>query len=578
MARNRRLPPSSPSSPSSPWEALRRLWTGIDPRPEGRPREFSLGGRPAPDSAPAHPEAEKKPDISADLQENLKRLRAKMDADHNSDLVFRPFRLAFRAPREAFLFYIDGLADRTTESRDILQPLMLFARLNPDITGSGTLAAVEESLAPGAATSREATLDGAVEKVLTGMTALFVDGAREALLIETKGWEKRGIGKPEGEPTVRGPQEAFNETIRANTALVRRRLRTPNLNVEPFRVGSLTQTDVALLYVRSVANPKLVEEVRRRLRNIRLDYAASSGIIEHFIQDRPWSLFPQTLTTERPDRVAGALAEGYVAIIVDTSPNAIVVPATFTTAIHSGEDYYLRWPLATAARLIRVTAAVFTLILPGFYIAAVSYHPEMVPTPLLLAIAASRRTIPFPLWLEVLIMEFSFQLVREAGLRIPAVIGPTIGIVGALILGQAAVAANIISPIPVVLVAVTALGAFVVPNLQTSYTLQLLRFGMIALGSLAGFYGLALGVFMLSLHLAELRSFGVPFLSPVGPYKPGAGDLILKLPDFMGEKRPRFLRPLLARKQPDKARQWDVQTPEGSQGKGKESGDGPESD
>jgi spore germination protein KA len=559
MAKSNRRPPRSPASPL---EALRRLWRATDPGDQGRPREFSLGGRPAPGSAPSHSGRQRPPDLAANLGENLARLRELLDADHNSDVIFRRFRLALKPPREACLLYVEGLADRTTESEALLQPLMLLAGLNPQAgTSGGALSAVEESLAPAAAISREQTLSGTVEMVLTGMTALLLDGAQEALLVETKGWDQRAVERPQTEQTVRGPQDAFNETLRVNTSLVRRRLRTANLTMESLRVGGLTQTDVVIAYIRGLTNPKLVEEVRRRLRNIELDYAASSGLIEQFIQDRPMSLFPQALATERPDRVSAALSEGYVAILVDTSPYALIVPITFTSALHASEDYYIRWPLGSVARVIRVTAALLTLILPGFYIAALAYHPEMVPTPLLLAIATSRATIPFPLWLEVVIMEFSFQLVREAGIRIPSVIGPTIGIVGALILGQAAVAANLISPIPVVLVSLTALGSFVVPNYQASYTLQVLRFALILCATLGGFYGLALGVFLISLHLCDLTSFGVPFMSPIGPYEPGAGDLVLKAPQFTMELRPRFLRPQKEHRQPEVARQWD--RPEG---------------
>ncbi|MGE5509287.1 MAG: spore germination protein [Chitinophagales bacterium] len=553
-----------PKQPNSLTDAIRRLWKASDPEAEPRPTEFSLGNRPAHPSNPPAPE-NTEPDLSRSLEDNLARLRQALHADLNSDVVFRQFELGFKKPRRAFLLYVEGLVDKATENQFILEPLMLLVRLRPELPEGEIIRCLAEHLTPATSTSIEQNLGSVIDKVLTGITALFVEGSAEALLIETKGWKMRSIDKPSSEPAVRGPQEAFTETLRVNTALVRRRLRTKDLVVEALPVGNLSKTDVALIYIQGLTNPKLVEEVRRRLRGIKMDYAASSGMIEHMLVDHPHSPFPQVMPTERPDRVAASVAEGYVAVIVDTSPFALVLPATFTSAIHSAEDYYILWPLASFARLIRVAAMLTSLLLPGFYIAAVSYHSEMLPTPLLLAIAGSRLTIPFPLWLEVLIMEFSFQLVREAGVRIPSVIGPTIGIVGALILGQASVAANLISPIPVVLVALTALGSFLVPNYQASYTLQVARFAIIVAGSVFGFYGIVLAVYVMSLHLVSLTSFGVPMVSPVGPYEPGSGDLILVQPTSSFETRPSFLRPVKERKQPNISRQWDMPEPTSGQ-------------
>ncbi|HHW15683.1 MAG TPA: spore germination protein, partial [Firmicutes bacterium] len=417
-------------------------------------------------------------------------------------------------------------------------------------------------------TSRASTLGGALDQVLTGMTALFLDGSREALLIESKGWEKRGIERPQEEPGVRGPQDAFIETLRVNTALIRRRLRTPKLTVENLQVGQLSRTDVALIYLRELTNPKLVEEVRRRLRSISLDLVTSSGAIEQLIQDQSNSLFNQVLTTERPDRVAGFLAEGYVAILVDTSPFALVVPTTFTAFFHAPEDYYVRWPFATFVRLIRMGAVFLTLFLPAFYVAATTYHQAMIPTALLLAITASRENVPFPIPFEVLFMEFSFELVREAGVRIPTLIGPTIGIVGALILGQAAVSANLVSPILVVVVAVTALGSFAIPNYNASFTIRIIRFFMILAAALLGFYGMAVEVFLLMLHLGSLQSFGVPYMSPVGPYRPGAPDILIRGPLYKMEARPAFLRPQNPERQAPETRGWDQRQPPGEAGAG----------
>ncbi|MDI6870472.1 MAG: spore germination protein [Bacillota bacterium] len=555
MAGNRRKPPSSPASPL---DVLRRLWRGIDPGREGPPRQFSLGERPAPESRPSRSEESRPPDLSADLDQNLERIQVELDTGRNSDVVIRDFELALKPRRRAFLLYIDGLADRMTVSESVLEPLMLLAKLRPEASQGDLLCAVEERLAPGAAISRERNLGAALEKVLSGMTALFLDGSREVLLIESKGWEKRAVGRPQEEPGVRGPLDSFTETLRTNTALIRRRLRTPDLTIENLQVGRLSRTDVAVVYLRGLTNPKLVEEVRRRLRGISVDHLQASGTLEQLVEDRPNSLFSQILTTERPDRAVGFLAEGYVVILVDNNPIALVVPATFTAFFHSADDYYLRWPFGTFARWVRLLAMFLALFLPALYIAATTYHQAMIPPPLLLSIAASREQVPFPTVFEVILMEFSFELVREASLRIPSVMGGTISIVGALILGQAAVSASLISPLLVVVVALTGLGSFCIPNYSTSFSLRINRFILLLLASLAGFFGISMGMFLILLHLGSLQGFGVPYLSPIGPFRPGSPDVVVRGFLQSMEGRPAFVRPQDEERQPPVARRWSA--------------------
>ncbi|MGE5554521.1 MAG: spore germination protein [Betaproteobacteria bacterium] len=532
------------------------MWHGIASGREEPPREFSLGQRPAPGSAPSQQEVAGPPDISPNLDATLRRVKEELDARNNSDVVIRDFRLAVQPPRRAFLLYIDGLADRATVSETILTPLMLLARLNGDSARGDLLSVVEERLAPGAAAVRESTLSAVLDKVLSGMTALFLDGSREALLIESKGWERRGVERPQEEPGARGPQDSFTESLRTNTALIRRRLRTPQLTIENLQVGRLSRTDVALVHLRGLTNEKLVEEVRRRLRGVAVDHLQASGTLEQLIEDRPRSLFSQVLLTERPDRAAGFLSEGYVVLLVDNNPIALAVPGTFTAFFHAPDDYYLRSPFGTFARFVRVLALGLALLLPALYVGATTYHQAMIPPPLLLSIAATRERVPFPTLLEVLLMESSFELVREASLRVPAVIGGTISIVGALILGQAAVAANLISPLLVVMVALTGLGSFCVPDYSASFSLRIARFLLIVLAALAGFFGVSLGLFFLLVHLGSLQSFGVPYLSPIGPYRPGSPDIVVRGQLSNMEQRPAYLRPQDRWRQPPTARQW----------------------
>ncbi|MGE5599565.1 MAG: spore germination protein, partial [Bacteroidota bacterium] len=385
----------------------------------------------------------------------------------------------------------------------------------------------------------------------------------------------RTIGMPLTENVVRGPQEGFVETLRANTAAIRRHLRAPSLVTELLTVGARNRADVAVMYLHDVANPKLVGEVKRRIEAVgrRVDFVNDSGTLEQLLEDHPRALVPQTLATERPDRCAAFLNEGHVVVLLATSPYALIIPTTFTMFIHTPEDYYLRWPYGTFVRVVRFFAGFVALLLPAFYVAVVNYHREMIPTDLLLAIAATRENVPFPALVEVIIMEGSFELIREAGVRIPSVIGPTIGIVGALILGQAAVAASIVSPILIIIVALTALSSFAVPNYSAAFSLRVLRFVFILLAAVLGFYGLAFGVMALSIHLVSLKSFGVPFMSPIAPYRRPNRDRIARPAVFAQRYRPWQLRPLDLIREEDIIRTWSPETPgAGREADGEEDG------
>lgn len=396
-----------------------------------------------------------------------------------------------------------------------------------------------------------------VEGVLAGSTALFIDGANAALLVETKGWEHRSVDRPLVENVVRGPQEGFNELLLSNIALVRSRLRTENLVSEMFKVGKLSKADVAVLYLRDVANPAVIEEVRKRLNALlEVDYIPDTGMLEQFIEDHPTSPMPQMLSTERPDRVAAYLTEGHVAILMSSTPFALIAPATFWALLHAAEDSYVRWPYGALMRAVRMASFLIAMFLPALYIAIVNYHSAMIPPDLLFAIAAARERVPFPAVVEVIIMEVSFELIREAGIRIPSIIGTTIGIVGALILGQAAVQANLITPLVIIISALTGLGSFAIPNYNLSFQVRLLRFLYIGFASFGGFYAMAV---LMVIHLAVLsgmKSFGVPILSPASPNRPSK-DTVYRAPIWKQETRPNLVRPLKKRRQPHISRSWD---------------------
>jgi spore germination protein KA len=310
------------------------------------------------------------------------------------------------------------------------------------------------------------------------------------------------------------------------------------------------------LYINGIVNPKLLKEVKRRLNTIKIDYVQDSGILQQLLEDNPYAMISGILSTERPDRVAAYMAEGHVVIILDGSPFALIIPVVFWGLLHSPEDYYLFWQFAVLLRWVRLMAFAVALLIPAVYIAITNFHPEMIPTDLLYAIAASREKVPFPVVVEVLLMEISFELIREAGIRIPSVIGPTIGIVGALILGQAAVTATIVSPILVIVVAITGLGSFAIPNYSLSFSLRILRFGFIALGAMFGFYGIGVGLFVMVMQLCGQKTFGVPFMSPVAPFRPTSGDVVTRYPYYMMNEKPGYLRLLEQKRQEPIVRSW----------------------
>lgn len=523
--------------------------------------------------SPADPHSD---EIYTSLEDNLKKLKARFHIPPNTDVVIREFTIPLEPPVKAAIAFMEGLASRDTINSHILLPMMLLSNLDEQGRNLDPVGLVMERLLPGNQVEVKASFGELIKGITSGTTLVLLDGFPSGLLVETKGWEHRTVSRPIVENVVRGPQEAFVEHIRVNTALVRRRLRCDTLITEMFKLGRLSGTDCALLYLEGLANPKLVAEVRRRIKGVDTDYITDSGSLEQFIEDNPASVIPGQMSTERPDRVAAALSEGHVAILVDGDPFALILPVTFWSLIHTAEDAYIRWPYGSVLRAIRVLALFINLLLPAFYIAIVNYHPEMIPTDLLLAIAASREIIPFPAIWEVLLMEVSFDLIREAGVRIPSIIGPTLGIVGAIILGQAAVAANIVSPLMVIIVALTGLGSFAIPNYSLTAAMRTLRFVFLALSAFLGFYGLAIGVFIVVIHICGQKSLGVPIMSPVSPFRPPSGDVIYRQPVWKQEGRPIFMRPLVLQRQPKITRPWDpvtAQLKESGQGQDRKTGE-----
>ncbi len=522
-------------------------------RPRVQKRYFKKPRRPS-EMQKGEPSL-KQDSVSASLEQNREAINRLYGLPANKDIVVRDFYLGTNPSIKGMAVFIDGLTDKTVQDL-LFQALMLLAgRPAPDDRGK-LAELVEEALLPGNQVKVISGLKDVLSAINTGDTVLFLDGCAEAVLVETKGWEHRGVERPVTEQIIVGPQEAFTETLRANTALLRKIIKNENLTTEFMVVGERSQTNVAVMYLRDLANPSLVDEVKRRIKSIKTDYVLDSGVLGQFIEDNPYNLNPTILATEHPDRVASKVAEGRVAIIVDGSPFVLVVPTSMYEQLHTGEELYNRWQYGSFIRWMRAAAFLLSFLLPGFYLAVVLYHQEMIPTELLLAIAGNRERVPFPSIIEVLLMEFSFELIREAGLRIPGVMGATIGIVGALILGQAAVEANIVSPILVILVAVTGLASFAIPYYSLAFTMRIYRFFYIFLGTTLGFFGISMGLLAQVMLTANLKSFGSPYLAPAGPKTSDWADVVTVAPVFFHDKRPDYINPQEVTRQPKVSRGW----------------------
>ena len=480
--------------------------------------------------------------VSSILDENMQTL--KNIFQDCSDIVYREFRLGEEQDQKMFIVFLDGMINQGVIEDHILKALMLEARRTPpklkDVKDQMYGLILEGGLS--AADVKESdNLDEGIFGILSGDTLIFMDGIDKFFIVSTKGWPTRGIDEPSSESVIRGPREGFVETFRVNTVLLRRKIRDPKLKIKGMQIGQRSKTDIGIAYIEDIARIDVIKEVEKRLEAIDIDAVLESGYIEQLIEDSWISLFPQIQHSERPDTVAAALLEGRVAIIVDNTPFVLVVPVTLNTFLLSSEDYYERWWVANFIRWVRMAAVIISFLLPAAYIAVASYHPGIIPSPLAIFIAGTRETVPFPVFVEAMLMELTFELLREAGVRLPSQIGSTIGIVGSLIIGQAAVEAGLVSPIMVIIVAVTAISSFAIPSYNLSISFRILRFAAMIAASFLGLYGLILVVILVLAHLASLTSFGVPFLIPLAPFKTSElKDTLLKAPLPSMKRRPGY--------------------------------------
>jgi hypothetical protein len=456
-----------------------------------------------------------------------------------SDIVFRAIKE--NGKTRILLIYIDGLIDTKSLEADVIKPIIYDGLPNgiTEVQSFGEV--IEQKQLAISLVSHVERVQDLVDGVLKANVGILVEGEAKAILASLQGYEKRGVEEPQTEVTIRGPRDGFTESLRTNTSLLRRRIRSSRLKMESFSVGELSQSDLVIAYIDGIAPTGLLEKVRNRISSVQIDGLLGSEFLEEFIEDAPYSPFPQIQNTERPDILIGNLLEGRVAIIVDNSPFALIIPMTFWSGFHAVEDYYERFMYTTFIRFIRFNLVLISLFLPSMYVALTTYHPKLIPTTLLISIAAAREGVPFPALIEAFIMEFMFEGLREAGIRLPKAVGSAVSIVGALVIGQAAVQAGIVSAPMVIVVATTGIASFAIPRYNFGLAFRMLRFILLVLAGCLGLYGIIIGVIALTIHLVNLRSYGVPYFTPVSPFNlKDLKDTLLRAPRWSFDSLPAF--------------------------------------
>ncbi|MBO5452606.1 MAG: spore germination protein [Clostridia bacterium] len=485
--------------------------------------------------------------VFTDMEENLKTIKNYFSSPLNSDIKIREF---MTCGRKSFAVFIENLVNSELLNTHILAPLILLKKDagSEDIT---------KTLIVHNQVSTQTEFEKILLSVNMGDCALFIDGFDKCIICDVKFWVRRGVEPPVSEAVIYGPHEGFNENFKTNTALIRKIVRNENMICETVNVGNVSKTPCALIYMKNITDENTVNEIRHRLNNIDSDYIFQLGELEQYIEDSNYSLVPQFLTTERPDKAASELIEGKIVLILQGSPFALIAPVTAGEFITTVEDDYIRFPFANLIKVIRIIGIIMSFLLSGLYVATVNFHHEMIPTSLLFAIEASRNAVPLSAFGEILLMEIAFDIIREASIRVPSSIGSTLGIIGGLIIGQAAVEAKLVSPIAIIIVAAVGIGSFATPNYGFNMALRFSRYIYLILGATAGFFGITLGLVISAYILSHIKSLGVPLLSGTGSKsEDNFTGMFFKAPVWKREIRHKYLHAKQERTQAKISRKW----------------------
>jgi len=459
-----------------------------------------------------------------------------------SDFMQREIACGKKSLAKILVAYIDGFVEKRVLNQDVIRPVLNFLSNMEFQEGCCIYEWLKRCVIINSDIKEAGNMQQAVDGIVSGEVLLFIDGEDKALVIGVKAPQGRQVEEPDTEASIRGAREGFVENLLTNTTLLRKRIKNPNLKLERMQIGEQTKTDVCICYIKGIANEEIVREVRERLKKIKIDAALDTGIIEQYISDGRLSLFPTVGNSEKCDKLAAKLLEGRVAIFCDGTPYVLTVPYVFLESIQVTDDYYDHAYFATFMRLLRLAALLVSTLLPGMYVALVSFHHTVIPFKLMITLAASRQGIPFSPFIEALLMIIAFEFLREAGVRMPRPIGEALSIVGAIVLGEASVSAGIASNLMVIIVAITAICSFVVPPLIRAT--MLLRFIFLAAANFLGFLGIAFVAVAVFIHLCRLRSFGIPYMAPFSPLTVAdLKDSLVVVPIWAMVTRPRSLTP-----------------------------------
>ena len=462
------------------------------------------------------------------LSRNLDVFRYRLGAPGNADVLIRRFRSgAF----DSAVIAIDGMVNTQMVDENILKPCMdLPEDAGEDVHPQTRVSFLMEHAVSVLPMKMKDNVDEIIADVLGGQCALLCEGCAVACVMDARGFEKRTIGRPEAERVVLGPHESFSESIRTNITLLRRIVQREELTTEFISAGGAMKTRCALLYLRGTADEAMAQRIRARLESCCYDFPLTTGEVEQLIEENPWSLLPQCVRTERPDRAASFLAEGQIVVLTDGSPAALGAPATIYHQLHTPDDASMRWQYGTFLRIVRLIGMLLHVFLPGVYLAVLRFHQELLSPMLLTSVYETSSRVPIPVFLEALLMTLAFDLINEAGLRAPGAMGNALGIVSGLILGQSAVSADIVSPLLLIVVAASGLGGFCVPSYALSIGLKLVQLILLCAGAAGGLYAMTLALGTLLCALCAMQSVGSPLTAPLTPPRRGNPDVFLRLP------------------------------------------------
>ncbi|AXI28538.1 spore germination protein [Priestia megaterium] len=451
-----------------------------------------------------------------DVNKNIERLLNELG--NSSDVLLRMVESPYQNTLKAAVIHLDGLADENIINENIMTPLIQWLKESNQVA---TVEEIEEQI-PQMLTVSQLTIKENwhefVSAVLTGETVILLNGSSKIFIGNTKKLQSRAVTEPTSQTVVRGPKDSFTENLRTNTSLIRARIQDSNLRLDSMKIGSVTHTDIGIMYIQGNADERIVEEIKERLKGIKVDGVLESNYIEEFIRDDRTTIFPLLLNTERPDAVVGNLLEGRIAIIVQGTPFVLIAPAIFSQFFQSPEDYYQNYYIASFLRILRFGSFFLSMYASAIYLALITHHQGLIPNTLMVSLMAQRERVPFPAIVEMLVMELAFEMLREAGIRMPRAIGPAVSIVGALILGQAAVEAGFVSAAVVIIVAISAISNFTLPSTSIVNAARGFRFILIIVSAFIGLYGILLMTLCICLHISSLRSFGIPYFSPFAPF------------------------------------------------------------